>query len=206
MPRLILASTSPYRAELLDRLRLDFDAVGSDVDESPIPGETPQERAQRLADLKAGAVAARFRATDTIVIGADQTAALDGTVLRKPGNPDTALAQLIACRGRSVFFYTAITVIDCRSGDAQRHLDTTEVRFSQLTDTDLERYIRLDEPFDCAGSFKAERLGAALFDAVVSRDPTALVGLPLIRVAGILRELGLDPLRHGVPSAETAGG
>lgn len=195
MPRLILASKSRYRAQLLARLGLRYDTVASDVDETRKPGEAPAALAQRLADSKAHSVACALTSNDALVIGSDQTAALGDELLRKPGDPTTALEQLIACRGRSVHFYTAVTIVDCRSSSAQRHVDTTEVRFAQRTDAELRRYIELEQPLDCAGSFKAEGLGIALFTAIDSRDPTALIGLPLIWVAQTLRELGMNPLQ-----------
>ena len=195
MPRLILASTSRYRAQLLDRLGLDYDVVASTVDETAEPDEAPATLAQRLAERKARSVASALASTDALVIGSDQTAALGDELLRKPGDPSTALEQLIACRGHSVHFYTAVTIVDCRSSSAHAHVDTTEVRFAQRTDAELRRYIELDRPLDCAGSFKAEGLGIALFTAIDSQDPTALIGLPLIWVAQTLRELGMNPLQ-----------
>lgn len=195
MLRLILASKSRYRAQLLDRLGLPYDAVASDVDESAEPGEAPAALAQRLADRKAQSVAGALTSTDALVIGSDQTAALGDELLRKPGDPATAFEQLSACCGQSVHFYTAVTIADCRSSSAYRHVDTTEVRFAQRTDAELRRYIELERPLDCAGSFKAEGLGIALFTAIDSQDPTALIGLPLIWVAQTLRELGMNPLQ-----------
>jgi len=195
MRPLILASTSPYRAALLERLGLAYEVIASSTDETAAPNEAPDELARRLAEQKAQTVAASLQSPDAIVIGADQTAALDRTLLRKPGDRATAFAQLAACRGRSVSFYTAVTIIDCRANDARYHLDTTEVRFAQRSDAELERYIDLEQPLDCAGSFKAEGLGIALFESVSTRDPTAIVGLPLIWVASTLRDLGLSALQ-----------
>jgi len=197
--RLILASTSPYRAALLDRLCLTYEVIGSAADETAEPDEAPDRLARRLANQKAQVVAASLTSRDAIVIGADQTAALDRTLLRKPGDRATAFAQLTACRGRSVSFHTAVTIIDCRANDARHHLDTTEVRFAQRSDAELERYIDLERPLDCAGSFKAEGLGIALFESVTTRDPTAIIGLPLIWVASTLRDFGLSALlaNHG---------
>jgi septum formation protein len=195
MSRLILASTSRYRAQLLARLGLRFDIIASDVDETAEPGEAPAALAQRLAERKARSVASALASNDALVIGSDQTAALEDELLRKPGVSATALEQLIACRGRSVHFYTAVTIVDCRSSGTHTHVDTTEVRFAQRTDAELRRYIELEQPLDCAGSFKAEGLGIALFTAIDSHDPTALIGLPLIWVAQTLRELGINPLQ-----------
>lgn len=196
MSRLILASTSRYRAELLDRLGLPYDVIASDVDEAAEPGERPAALAQRLAERKARAVAGPLATTDALVIGSDQTAALGDRLLQKPGNPAAALEQLVACRGRSVQFYTAVSIVDCRSSSAHGHVDTTEVRFAQRTDAELQRYIEIEQPLDCAGSFKAEGLGITLFTAIDSHDPTALIGLPLIWLVNRLRDLGMNPLRQ----------
>lgn len=190
MARLILASTSPYRRELLGRLGLAFEARSPTVDESEIAGETPERMAARLAAAKAASIGDR----QALVIGADQVPSLHGRILRKPGSHAAALAQLKACQGQPVVFYTAAELVDNRSGRRSSHVDRTEVHFSRLGDAALERYLQLEEPYDCAGSFKAEGLGVALFDRIESSDPTALIGLPLIWLAGALRAAGLDPL------------
>lgn len=189
MPRLILASTSPYRRELLARLRLAFDVAAPDVDETPLPGETPQALARRLAAAKAAAVTART--PETWVIGSDQVAVLGDTPLGKPGSRATALAQLAAMSGRSVDFVTAVSLLhaDGRQFDA---LDITTVRFRRLSEAEITRYVDAEQPFDCAGSFKSEGLGIALFEAIETSDPTALIGLPLIATARLLREAGFD--------------
>jgi len=187
MPRLILASTSIYRRELLARLRLPFDTVRPDSDETALPGEAPQALVQRLAEAKAAAVAALH--PQAWVIGSDQVADLDGQALGKPGGRAAAIAQLAAMSGRAVQFRTGICL--CRAGSASRAaLDTTTVRFRGLAAGEIARYIDAEQPYDCAGSFKAEGLGIALFDAIESRDPTALVGLPLIATAELLRGAG----------------
>lgn len=183
---LILASTSPYRRELLQRLRLPFDCVRPEVEETPRPGERPVDLARRLAAAKAAAVAARH--PQAWVIGSDQVADLDGRVLGKPGARAPAVAQLAAMAGRSVDFHTAVCL--CRGGQALLAADLTRVRFRALSTAEIERYVDLEEPFDCAGSFKSEGLGIALFEAIESQDPSALIGLPLIALAGLLRDAG----------------
>jgi 7-methyl-GTP pyrophosphatase len=190
MRRLILASTSRYRRELLERLGLPFEAAAPGVEEAAVPGEAPSAMALRLALAKAESLGAR----DALVIGSDQVASLDGEVLRKPGSHAVALEQLRACQGRTVVFSTAAVVLDTATGALARHVDRTEVRFATLPETALDRYLKLEEPYDCAGSFKAEGLGVVLFERIDSKDPTALIGLPLIFVAAALRAAGLDPL------------
>ena len=186
-PRLVLASTSRYRRELLERLRLPFDTRAPGVDESPLPGETPRQLALRLAAAKAEAVAARE--PDAWVIGSDQVAELDGATMGKPGSRDAAIAQLTAMSGREVVFRTALSLAH---GDGRRldEEDVTTVRFRRLDAGEIARYIDAEAPLDSAGSFKSEGLGIALFDAIESRDPTALVGLPLIATTRLLRKAG----------------
>jgi septum formation protein len=186
-PRLVLASTSRYRRELLARLRLPFDVASPDVDETPGPDEAPPALAGRLAAAKAMAVA-RQR-PGAWVIGSDQVASLAGTPLGKPGSRGAALAQLAAMSGRTVEFFTAISLV---RSDGQRldGFDLTTVRFRQLDADAIARYVDAEQPLDCAGSFKSEGLGIVLFDAIESTDPTALVGLPLIATAKLLREAG----------------
>lgn len=183
---LVLASTSRYRRELLERLRLPFDVARPDVDETPQPGEAPAALATRLADAKAAAVAATH---DAWVIGSDQVAELDGRPLGKPGDRANAAAQLAAMSGQTVVFHTALCL---RHGDGRRHAacDRTLVRFRTLDAGDIARYIDAEQPFDCAGSFKSEGLGITLFDAIETVDPTALIGLPLLATARLLREAG----------------
>jgi len=190
MPPIILASTSRYRRELLARLKLPFAARSPDVVEDAIAGEAPAAMAARLALAKAASIVA----PNAIVIGSDQVASLDGQVLRKPGSADVAVAQLRLAQGRTVVFNTAVAVIATGSGTTLRHVDRTEVLFRRLDDAALERYVQLESPLDCAGSFKSEGLGVALFERISSEDPTALIGLPLIFVADALRKLGADPL------------
>jgi 7-methyl-GTP pyrophosphatase len=190
MAGLILASTSPYRRELLTRLQIPFETRAPRVAEHAVPGETPPAMAERLALAKANAAAVR----DALVIGSDQVASLNGQVLRKPGSHAVALAQLLACQGRYVDFHTAVTIIDVAAQRVWRTVDHTRVLFARLDEARLDAYLRTEQPYDCAGGFKAEGLGIALFDAIESSDPTALVGLPLIWVAATLRAAGLDPL------------
>ncbi len=190
MPPLILASTSRYRRELLTRLRLPFEAVAPEVDESAHPGEAPAALAERLALAKAWAVAALR--PGAIVIGSDQVADLGGEAIGKPGTHEAAAAQLRRMSGREVVFQTAVAVV--APGLAVIERAEVRVRFRELSDAAIETYLRADQPYDCAGSAKVESLGVALLDAVESDDPTALVGLPLIRTCALLRRAGLEPL------------
>jgi len=191
-PALILGSTSRYRRELLSRLRLAFDVQSPDVDETPEPGEAPADLAQRLALAKAREVAARF--PDAVVIGSDQVADLDGECIGKPGTHERAIAQLRRMSGRSVVFQTAVAVVRGATGYEAAALVPVTVRFRTLTDAEIERYLRLEEPYDCAGSAKSEALGIALLSSLESSDPTSLVGLPLIATCALLRGAGIDPL------------
>lgn len=191
-PRLVLASTSPYRRELLQRLRMPFEVDAPRVEERAHPGEAPADLARRLAMEKALEVAARH--ADAVVIGADQVADLDGQPIGKPGSHERAVAQLQALRGRSVVFHTAVAVVRPATGFAQGLLAPVTVRFRHYSDAEIEQYLRLEQPYDCAGSAKCETLGIALLEAIASDDPTALVGLPLMRTCALLREAGIDPL------------
>ena len=186
---LILASTSRYRRELLSRLGLVFDAVPPEVDETPAPGESPRPLAERLALAKAREVARRH--PEALVIGADQVADLHGEPLGKPGNHERATAQLQRMSGQTVIFQTALTVCCVATGFEQSDLAAVRVRFRPLNAGEIERYLRAEQPYDCAGSAKSEGLGIALLDAIDSDDPTALVGLPLIRTARLLRAAGM---------------
>jgi septum formation protein len=189
-PTLILASTSRYRRELLARLRVPFEAVSPEVDETALPGEAPAALAGRLALAKAQAVA-RMR-PQALVIGSDQVADLDGTAIGKPGTHERAREQLRAMSGKRVVFHTAVAVVHAAWGFEQMRLAPVVVRFRTLDDATIEQYLRLEQPYDCAGSAKCETLGIALLEAIESDDPTALVGLPLIRTSALLREAGLD--------------
>jgi septum formation protein len=189
---LVLASTSPYRRELLTRLRLPFVVLSPQVDETPRVGESPAALCERLAVAKALAVSQRH--PQALVIGSDQVADLDGLPVGKPGTHERAVAQLRAMRGRAVVFRTALAVARASDGFLRSARVDVTVRFRALSDEEIETYLRLEQPYDCAGSAKCETLGIALLDKIESDDPTALVGLPLIRTCEMLREAGLNPL------------
>ena len=191
-PSIVLASTSRYRAELLRRIVPLFAQVDPGVDEHALPGEAPAQTAQRLAEAKARAVATGY--PDALVIGSDQVADLDGSSLGKPGDASGACLQLAASSGLSLLFHTAVCVLDTRPVHAVLHaeVDVTRVTFRHLAPDEIARYVERDEPFDCAGSFRIEALGAALFERVESADPTALVGLPLISLCRLLRAAGVS--------------
>jgi septum formation protein len=186
---LVLGSTSVYRRELLSRLRLPFAVEPPRVDETPLPGEAPAALARRLAAAKAAAVARLH--PSAVVIGSDQVADLDGEPLGKPGDHANAVAQLRRMSGRTVIFQTALTVMCQESGFVAHELAPVRVRFRALADDEIEAYLRAEQPYDCAGSAKSEGLGIALLEAIDSDDPTALVGLPLIRTCRMLRAAGL---------------
>lgn len=186
---LVLGSTSRYRRELLSRLQIPFEVAAPDVDETPRPQEAPRALALRLALAKAYAVAPMH--PDALVIGSDQVADLNGLPLGKPGTHERAVQQLQQMRGRTVVFQTAVAVVCQATGFEQVDLAAVEVRFRHLEDDAIERYLHAEQPYDCAGSAKSEGLGIALLDAIVSDDPTALVGLPLIRTCRMLRAGGL---------------
>ena len=188
--KLVLGSTSVYRRELLARLRLPFIVAAPDVDETPLPGEAPAALARRLALAKARAVADLH--PDCIVIGSDQVADLHGQPLGKPGTHDRAVAQLQAMRGQTVIFQTAVAVVCKASGFVQEDLAPVRVQFRDLGDAEIEQYLRAETPYDCAGSAKSEGLGISLLEAIDNDDPTALVGLPLIRTCRMLRAAGLN--------------
>ncbi|RZL95426.1 MAG: septum formation inhibitor Maf [Variovorax sp.] len=189
---LILASTSRYRRELMNRLQLPFEVQAPEVDETPRPGESPRNLAERLALEKARAVALRF--PEAVVIGSDQVADLAGEALGKPGDHDRATAQLRRMRGQTLVFQTAVAVVCEASGFVERDIAQVRVVFRDLTDAAIERYLRAEQPYDCAGSAKSEGLGIALLDAIDSDDPSALVGLPLIRTCRMLRAAGVSLL------------
>lgn len=188
MPQLILASTSPYRRELLARLKLDFEVATPGVGEEHAPGESPTDRALRLATAKAQAVSARH--PQALVIGSDQVADCGGQILDKPGDGARCREQLARLSGHTAHFYTACVLLGARAGLHLAHVDTTTVIFRPLATSEIDRYVAREQPFDCAGGFRAEALGIALLDAIESQDPTALIGLPLIWLAGALRAAG----------------
>ena len=188
-PRIVLGSTSRYRAELLQRLLPEFEQAAPGTDETPVPGEAPPARALRLAIAKATAVA--HFCPNALVIGSDQVAALGDLVLGKPGSVKRACAQLAASSGRDVKFHTAICLVDTRDHRQSTHVDHTCVRFRTLHTEEIRRYVEREQPLDCAGSFKCEGLGISLFDSIDNRDPSALMGLPLIALARLLRAAGV---------------
>jgi septum formation protein len=197
MPRLILASTSRYRRELLERLCLPFEVRAPAVDETPLNGEAPRALAERLALAKAQAIAALH--ADAIVIGSDQVAELDGRPIGKPHTHERAVEQLTAMSGRQVVFQTAVAVVRRDAHFARAMLTPVTVTFRDLSALEIETYLRAEQPYDCAGSAKSEGLGIALLAAIDSDDPTALIGLPLIRTCQLLREAGLDILAPSGP-------
>jgi septum formation protein len=193
-PRLVLASTSPHRHKLLDRLGLAFDVAAPDVDETPLPGEAPDAIALRLAGAKAAAVADRLGEGRALVIGSDQVADLDGRPLGKPGTPERCVDQLLACSGRTVRFHTGLALTDTASGETRALVEPFAVRFRTLDRTAVERYVAVEAPLDAAGGFYVEGLGIVLFEALDGRDPNALVGLPLIALVDLLADAGVYPL------------
>jgi septum formation protein len=191
-PRLILGSSSPYRKELLARLGLPFDVMAPDIDETALPAEAPEATAMRLAEQKARAISSQ--APNALIIGCDQVATLDGIQIGKPGTHDNALAQLQLMRGREVVFHTALCLLDNRAGahfPLQMENVQTFVAFRDLPDAELDAYLRIEQPYDCAGSARNEGLGIALIAALRGSDPTALTGLPLIALTGMLRKAGI---------------
>jgi septum formation protein len=196
--KLILASGSTYRRELLSRLLLPFESIAPDIDESALPDESPEQTALRLAEQKAVAIARAH--PNSVIIGSDQVATLDGDQIGKPGTHDAALKQLQKMRGKSVIFHTALCVIDNRLRSNENKIDyaiqtenvQTIVSFRQLSDQELDAYLRIEQPYDCAGSAKNEGLGITIIEKIVSHDPTALTGLPLISLTGMLRNIGVS--------------
>ena len=190
--QLILGSTSRYRKELLSRLQIPFETAAPDVDETPLSNESPKDLAMRLALAKARAVA--FRYPDAVVIGSDQVADLEGVPLGKPGNHTNATLQLQQMRGKTVIFQTALSVVCLATAYERTDLAVVKVKFRNLSDAEIESYLRAEEPYDCAGSAKSEGLGISLLEAIESDDPTALIGLPLIRTCLMLKEAGINIL------------
>lgn len=186
---LVLGSTSRYRRELLSRLNVPFDVAAPDVDETPLPGELPAALAQRLALAKAQVVAAKY--PEAVVIGSDQVADLNGQSLGKPGTHEKAVVQLRMMRGHTVIFQTALAVVCLESGFVQQDIAAVSVLFRDLSDDEIETYLRIEQPYDCAGSAKSEGLGIALLERIDNDDPTALIGLPLIRTARMIRAAGV---------------
>lgn len=189
---LILASTSPYRRALLEKLGLPFACIAPQVDEQPQTGESAQALVERLARAKAVAIAAQY--PDALVIGSDQVAVIDGVILGKPHSHDRAFAQLQAASGKAVTFLTGLALVHQAGGRVLSLVEPFEVKFRRLSEQSIEHYLRLEQPYDCAGSFKSEGLGISLFEALQGRDPNALIGLPLIALIDLLTELGYDTL------------
>jgi septum formation protein len=190
--RLILASTSPFRRELLARLRLPFEVQAPDIDETPLPEEDPQAMVARLAELKARAIARREPAA--LVIGSDQVAVLDGEILGKPGSHERAVEQLSRASGKTVIFYTGLCLINSDSGRIRKEVVPYRVVFRVLRREQIENYLRREQPYRCAGSFKSEGLGIALFERLEGEDPSSLIGLPLIRLIRLLETEGVAVL------------
>lgn len=189
---LVLASTSKYRGELLSKLQIPFQTAAPNVDETPLPGEDAKQTSARLSQLKAHAVAKNY--PDALIIGSDQVALLDGEQLGKPLTHDNAVRQLRAMRGRTVVFYTALTLLNARDGSMQTEVDETKVSFRQSSDEEIERYLIKEQPYHCAGSAKSEGLGIALISRIEGNDPNALIGLPLISLITMLKQYGMHPL------------
>jgi MAF protein len=192
MRQLVLASTSPFRRELLERLRLPFETAAPSVDECRHDGEPPRALVQRLAEAKARAVAPRF--PGALIIGSDQVACIEGEVLGKPGSRERAIGQLRQASGKEVAFETGLCLYDANRDLAAVCCETYRVKFRQLSDAEISGYIDREQPLNCAGSFKSEGLGVALFERMDGADPSSLIGLPLIRLLSLLRDAGVDPL------------
>lgn len=189
MTPLILASSSPYRRELLARLLLPFVAASPDIDETPRPGEDPLAMVRRLSCAKAEALRASH--PTALIIGSDQCAVLDGRTIGKPGHHAAAVEQLRACSGRSMLVHTGLCLLDATQGTSQVDVVSYDIRFRKLREAEIEDYLRLEQPYDCAGSVKSEGLGVSLLEHMRGDDPSALVGLPLIRLGAMLRQVGI---------------
>jgi septum formation protein len=189
---LVLASTSVYRSQLLSTLQIPFQTAAPDVDETPLPGEGAEQTSWRLAQTKARVVAKRF--PDALIIGSDQVALLDGQQIGKPLNHDNAVLQLSAMRGKTVTFYTALSLLNAATGEMQTEVAITKVSFRNLSDDEIERYLKKEQPYHCAGSAKAEGLGIALISRIQGDDPNSLIGLPLILLVSMLEKQGVRVL------------
>ena len=189
---LVLASTSIYRSQLLSTLQIPFQTTAPDVDETPLPGESAEQTSWRLSQTKAQAAAARF--PNALIIGSDQVALLDGQQIGKPLSHDNAVRQLSAMRGKTVTFYTALSLLNAASGEMQTDVAITNVGFRDLSDDEIERYLKKEQPYHCAGSAKSEGLGIALISRIQGDDPNALIGLPLILLVAMLEKQGVRVL------------
>lgn len=193
MLKLILGSSSPFRAELLTKLGLPFVTASPDIDESPLANELPYDLVKRLSEQKALAIAAEHK--DALIIGSDQVAVLDNTILGKPGNHENAVKQLTAASGKSVTFLTGLSLINSRTGNTQTSVETYSVEFKDLTTEQIEFYLHKEQPYQCAGSFKSEGFGISLFNKLEGNDPNTLIGLPLIKLIEMLKAEGIDVLQ-----------
>jgi 7-methyl-GTP pyrophosphatase len=192
MPPIILASSSRYRAQLLENIGLSFNSSNPDIDESPTDNETPQALVERLSLAKARALSKTYN--NHLIIGSDQVASLNNSIITKPGSHERAKGQLTACQGHTVCFYTGLCLLNSHTGNHQISTVTTEVTFRSLTDQQIENYLNREQPYDCAGSFKCEGLGITLFERINSSDPNALIGLPIIALTSMLTKEGVNPL------------
>lgn len=194
--KLVLASSSPFRKELLQRLDVDFTCASPDVDERPIEGESIEDMVVRLSELKATAIASQYKSDsgDALIIGSDQSAVLNGEVLTKPGNFENAVKQLSAVSGQRIVFYTGLCLLNTLTGRKQSICEPYTVVFKELSQQTIERYLTKEEPYDCAGSFKSEGLGITLFEKFEGEDPSSLIGLPLIRLIAMLEQEGFEVL------------
>lgn len=190
--KLILGSTSPFRKELLERLQIDFSCISPDVDETHLESESIEDMVMRLSELKAAAVAEQIKGQDALIIGSDQSAILNGKPLTKPGNFETAVKQLAHASGQSIVFLTGLCLLNTQTGKKQTICEPYTVVFKKLSAQTIERYLKKEEPYNCAGSFKSEGLGIALFEKFEGEDPNSLIGLPLIKLVGMLENEGLE--------------
>ena len=193
MPQLILASTSPWRRALLEKLAIPFECAAPEVDETPLPGEAPRHLVLRLAQKKARSLAHRY--PSHLIIGSDQICVLDGEITGKPLTEENARQQLLKARGNIVTFYTGLALYNSATGHLQTEVEPFDVHFRHLSETEIEDYVRKERPLHCAGSFKSEGLGIALFERLEGRDPNTLIGLPLIALCQMLRREDMNPLK-----------
>ena len=190
--KLVLASSSPFRQALLNKLHLEFETASPEIDETPLDGESIETMVKRLSTEKAKAIADQF--PDALIIGSDQSASLNGQVLHKPGSYEVAFQQLKAASGQSITFYTGLCVYNSHTQHAETICEPYVVKFRDLNDSEIDNYLRLEQPFNCAGSFKSEGLGISLFESLQGKDPNTLVGLPLIELCRMLKENGMAVL------------
>jgi MAF protein len=192
MQSIILASSSPYRKALLSKLNINFNAESPDIDERPLAGESPTTLVERLAKAKAAAVASKH--SSSLIIGSDQVACVNGTILSKPGSFDNAFTQLKQCSANTVTYFTGLCVLNGKTSTNQIHTERFQLHFRALTDQEISNYLQIEQPYDCAGSIKSEGLAVNLFESYQGRDPNALIGLPLIKLLKMLRTEGINPL------------